>query len=51
MVAQTTEGVTASYIKELVRRAVLVALRAQERPLVLRQEHSEEVLAAMNAEH
>jgi hypothetical protein len=50
-VAQTTEGVTASYIKELVRRAVLVALRVKERPLVVRQEHFDEVLAEMNAEH
>jgi hypothetical protein len=50
-VTQSTEGVTASYIKELVRRAVLVALRVEERPLVLRQEHFDEVLAEMNAEH
>jgi ATPase family associated with various cellular activities (AAA) len=46
-----TEGVTASYIKELVRRAVLAALRAGDRPPVLRQAHFDEVLAEMNAEH
>jgi ATP-dependent 26S proteasome regulatory subunit len=50
-VVAATEGVTASYIKELVRRAVVVALRAGERPAVLRQAHFEEVLAGMNAEH
>ena len=49
--AAATEGVTASYIKELVRRAVLAALRAGERPLVLREAHFEEVLGEMNAEH
>jgi hypothetical protein len=42
---------TASYIKELVRRAVLAALRAGDRPPVLRQPHFDEVLAEMNAEH
>jgi hypothetical protein len=46
-----TEGVTASYIKELVRRAVLAALNAPQRPVVLRQEHFDEVLAEMSAEH
>ncbi|HTU04394.1 MAG TPA: ATP-binding protein, partial [Trebonia sp.] len=50
-VVAATEGVTASYIKELVRRAVLAALRAGDRPPVLRQAHFDEVLAAMNAEH
>jgi ATP-dependent 26S proteasome regulatory subunit len=50
-VVAATEGVTASYIKELVRRAVLAALRAGQRPPVLRQEHFDEVLAEMNAEH
>jgi len=50
-VVAATEGVTASYIKELVRRAVLVALRAEDRPPVLRQAHFDEVLAEMNAEH
>ena len=51
VVVAATEGVTASYIKELVRRAVLAALRAGERPPVLRQPHFDEVLTAMNAEH
>jgi ATPase family associated with various cellular activities (AAA) len=50
-VVAATEGVTASYIKELVRRAVLIALRARERPLVLRPAHFDEVLADMHAEH
>jgi hypothetical protein len=46
-----TEGVTASFLKEFVRRAVLRALSTGERPLVLRGEHLGEVLAEMNAEH
>jgi hypothetical protein len=50
-VVAATEGVTASYIKELVRRAVLAALRAGQRPPVLSQAHFDEVLAEMNAEH
>jgi hypothetical protein len=50
-VVAATEGVTASYIKELVRRAVLAALRTEKRPLVLRQAHFDEVLAQMSAEH
>jgi len=50
-VVAATEGVTASYIKELVRRAVLAALRTGARPLVLRQAHFDEVLAEMSAEH
>jgi hypothetical protein len=50
-VVAATEGVTASYIRELVRRVVLAALREAERPLVLRQAHFDEVLAEMNAEH
>jgi ATPase family associated with various cellular activities (AAA) len=50
-VVAATEGVTASYIKELVRRAVLAALRTGERPLALRQTHFDEVLAEMSAEH
>jgi hypothetical protein len=50
-VVAATEGVTASYIKELARRAVLAALRAGDRPPVLRQPHFDEVLAHMNAEH
>jgi ATP-dependent 26S proteasome regulatory subunit len=50
-VVAATEGATASFMKELVRRAVLAALRAGERPLVLGQAHFDEVLAEMNAEH
>jgi hypothetical protein len=50
-VVAATEGVTASYIKELVRRAVLAALRAGQRPPVLSQAHFDEALAEMNAEH
>src|SRR5207253_10292159 len=50
-VVAATEGVTASYIKEIVRRAILAALHAGERPPVLRQAHFDEVLAKMNAEH
>jgi hypothetical protein len=34
-----------------VRRAVLAALRAGERPLVLSEVHFREVLAEMSAEH
>jgi hypothetical protein len=50
-VVAATEGVTASYVKELVRRGVLAALRTGERPLLLRQAHFDEVLAEMSAEH
>ena len=46
-----TEGVTASFIKEMIRRTVLVSLRAGERPPVLRDAHFAEVLAEMNGEH
>jgi hypothetical protein len=46
-----TEGVTASFIKELIRRTVLVSLRAGDRPPVLREAHFAEVLAEMNSEH
>jgi hypothetical protein len=46
-----TEGVTASFIKELIRRTVLASLRAGERPPVLRGAHFAEVLAEMNSEH
>jgi hypothetical protein len=51
VIVAATEGVTASYIKELVRRGVLAALRAGDRPPVMRQPHFDEVLAQMNAEH
>ncbi|MBV9096233.1 MAG: ATP-binding protein [Streptosporangiaceae bacterium] len=46
-----TEGVTASFIKEMIRRVVLVSLRAGERPPVLRGPHFAEVLGEMNGEH
>jgi ATPase family protein associated with various cellular activities (AAA) len=46
-----TEGVTASFIKELIRRTVLTSLRAGERPPVLRGPHFADVLAEMNSEH
>jgi ATPase family associated with various cellular activities (AAA) len=46
-----SEGVTASFIKELIRRSVLVSLRAGESPPVLRGPHFAEVLAEMNGEH
>jgi ATPase family associated with various cellular activities (AAA) len=45
-----TEGVTASFVKEMIRRTVLVSLRAGERPPVLRDAHFTEVLAEMNSE-
>ena len=45
-----TEGVTASFIKEMIRRTVLVSLRAGERPPALRDAHFAEVLAEMNSE-
>jgi hypothetical protein len=50
-VVADSEGVTASFIKELIRRTVLVSLRAGERPPVLRGAHFAEVLAEMNSEH
>jgi len=46
-----TAGVTASFIKELIRRTVLVSLRAGDRPPVLRGPAFAEVLAEMNGEH
>jgi hypothetical protein len=46
-----SEGVTASFVKELIRRTVLVSMRAGERPPVLRDAHFAEVLAEMNGEH
>jgi DNA polymerase III delta prime subunit len=46
-----TEGVTASFIKEMIRRTVLASLRAGERPPVLRSSHFTGVLAEMNSEH
>lgn len=50
-VAAGTDGVTASFIKELVRRTVLASLRAGERPPVLRGDHFADVLAEMKSEH
>ena len=44
-VAAATDGVTASFIKELIRRTVLVSLRAGEHPPVLRGEYFTAVLA------
>jgi hypothetical protein len=49
-VVDGTEGVTASFVKEMIRRTVLVSLRAGERPPVLRSSHFAEVLAEMNSE-
>ena len=45
-----TEGVTASFVKEMIRRTVLASLRAGERPPVLRDAHFAAVLTEMNGE-
>ena len=45
-----TEGVTASFIKEMIRRTVLVSLRAGDRPPVLRDAHFAAVLSEMTGE-
>ena len=45
-----TEGVTASFVKEMIRRTVLASLRAGERPPVLRDAHFTAVLTEMNGE-
>jgi DNA polymerase III delta prime subunit len=50
-VIEGTEGVTASFIKELLRRAVLVSLRGGSRPPVLRDTDFAEVLDEMNSEY
>lgn len=50
-VAGDTEGVTASLIKELIRRVVLASLRAGDSPPVLRSAYFADVLAEMNSEH
>jgi SpoVK/Ycf46/Vps4 family AAA+-type ATPase len=50
-VVASTAGVTASFIKEMIRRTVLVSLRAGERPPVLRGPYFTEVLAEMGGEH
>ncbi len=46
-----TEGVTASFVKEMIRRTVLASLRAGEHPPVLRDAHFAGVLAEMNGQH
>ena len=46
-----TEGITASFIKEMIRRTVLASLQAGERPPVLRDSHFAGVLVEMNSEH
>ena len=46
-----TDGVTASFVKELIRRVVLVSLRTGDRPAVLRAAYFAGVLAEMNSEH
>ncbi|MEV5413537.1 ATP-binding protein [Thermopolyspora sp. NPDC052614] len=45
-VVDATEGVTASFIKELLRRVVLIAIRADQH--VLRDEHFDAALQAMS---
>ena len=50
-VVSGTEGVTASFIKELIRRVVLASLRAGDSPPVLRSAYFAEVVAEMNGEH
>ena len=45
-----TEGVTASFVKEMIRRTVLASLRAGDRPPVLRDAHFGAVLTEMNGE-
>jgi SpoVK/Ycf46/Vps4 family AAA+-type ATPase len=50
-IVAATQGVTASFVKELIRRTVLASLRAGDRPAVLRQAHTDDVLGEMNAEH
>ncbi|GAA2584423.1 ATP-binding protein [Actinomadura fulvescens] len=49
VVVERTEGVTASFIKELLRRAVLVALRTQEKVESLTDEHFADALDGMSA--
>jgi hypothetical protein len=47
-VIASTEGVTASYIKELMRRVVLAALRTEQHPQALTNAHFAAVLAEMS---
>jgi hypothetical protein len=49
-VAGDTEDITASFIKELIRRTVLASLRAGDSPPVLRDSYFADVLAEMNGE-
>jgi hypothetical protein len=49
-VVAATEGVTASFIKELIRRAVLVAMQTTEVPTSLELEHFAAALTEMSAE-
>jgi hypothetical protein len=49
-VAADTDGITASFIKEMIRRTVLVSLRDGDHPPVLRGSYFAEVLAEMNSE-
>jgi hypothetical protein len=49
-VAADTDGITASFIKEMIRRTVLVSLRDGDRPPVLRGSYFAEVLAEMSSE-
>ena len=49
-VAADTEGITASFVKEMIRRTVLVSLRSADSPPVLRGPYFAEVLAEMNSE-
>jgi ATP-dependent 26S proteasome regulatory subunit len=50
-VVEATDGVTASFVKELIRRVVLASLRAGDRPPALRARYFTEVLAEMNVEN
>jgi len=49
-VVQGTEGVTASFVKEMIRRTVLVSLRAGDSPPVLRSAYFADVLTEMTDE-
>ena len=49
-VVRGTEGVTASFAKEMIRRVVLVSLRAGDSPPVLRGPYFADVLTGMTDE-
>jgi ATPase family associated with various cellular activities (AAA) len=49
-VVQGTEGVTASFVKEMIRRTVLISLRAGDSPPVLRSAYLADVLTEMTDE-